>query len=332
MTGDLLPLGPAGLGGGPRPATHLSWDEDRLVASDEASGRSVRLPPGVPRALACYSFTRETAEKGKKDKPVMLFGLAVLDADRLVLLDLPGQWAADAVAAFAAVHGLEFHTWGFTPAQARTFLSCRAPGWGVLRGLPVRPPASRRRRVAWWTVALSGLVCMVCTLYFLPPHMWRFFRFTVLNFADVLELKWLALAASPLGVLLAPVFRRLDRAVFRRRVVRGSGLAAMDRPMAPRMCVRGRRLAVAGLGPTPGTRTVRKSPLDRLRMLIYRCEGLNGLFVIDETGFPLYHFPGRWHPEDTNRFAVRHGITFEIRDLPRGEYATLAVAARDGCP
>ncbi|GAA4589110.1 hypothetical protein GCM10023194_42490 [Planotetraspora phitsanulokensis] len=332
MTGDLRPQGPASAGDRRLPATVLSWDGDRLVASDEASGRSVRLPPGAPRTLSCYSFTRERGENEKKKKDLMVFGLAVLDADRLVLLDLPGRWGTDAVSAFAAAHGLTFQALGLTPARARTLLSCRAPGWGVLRGLPEPAPASRGRRFAWWSVALSGLVAMVCTLYFLPPHMWRFFRLAVTNFADVLELKWLALAASPLGVLIAPLFQRLDRVLLRRRVSRGRGLAAADRPSAARLGVRGRKLAISGMGPGPRSKGVKKHPLGGLRMLIYRCEGLNGLFVLDATDCPVYHFPGRWHPEDVNRFAARHGITCEIRELPRREYAVLATAARDAYP
>lgn len=330
--GGLAPRAGAVPGSGPCPATRLSWDNGQLVASDAASGRSVRLPPGAPRTLICYRFTRDPSKEAKKKGRKAVHGLAVVDADGLVLADLPGEWPTGLGYEFAARNGLKFHAWDFTPIQARQFLSRRAPGWGILRGLPVRPPPTRRQRIARWALMIAGVVCAAYAIHLLPPHTWRWIRSAVMSVADVLELKWLALMVSPLGAVIAPAFRRIDRALLGRRIGRGQALAAVDRSSGPRIAVNGERLEIGGLGPDRQAIRLRNHRIDHIRMLLYRCEDLKGLLILDRAGVPLYHFPGRWAPADVNRFAVRHGITYEVRDLTRPEYATLANATRDASP
>ncbi|MFI6450512.1 hypothetical protein ACIBF6_03085 [Streptosporangium amethystogenes] len=101
---ELRPYGGA-LDGAPAPATVLTWDDRTLVATDSISGRSMRL---APAALYHYRYERAVFVSGKnsgKRESRFLTGLAALDADGLVLADLPGEWTPPDVAIFAVGRG-----------------------------------------------------------------------------------------------------------------------------------------------------------------------------------------------------------------------------------
>ncbi|WP_344745305.1 hypothetical protein [Streptosporangium vulgare] len=135
VSGELRPCEGA-LEGTPCPATTLSWDGRTLVATDPVVGRSLRL---MPAALYHYRYERRVLVSGREETR-SLTGLALLDADGLVLADLPGEWPVHEVAAFAAGRRLPVHDALVAPSQVvRAMLGRRAPSWTRLTGLAVPP-------------------------------------------------------------------------------------------------------------------------------------------------------------------------------------------------
>ncbi|WP_157099553.1 hypothetical protein [Microbispora sp. ATCC PTA-5024] len=113
--------------------------------------------------------------------------------------------------------------------------------------------------------------------------------------------------------------------MLRSRIRRGRAVAPLDGPGTIRLLGRGGGLAVQGLGGDRRSVGI-PCPAASLRLLLYRCEDLTGLFVLVPPGRPILHLPGRWSPEDVHRFAVRHGASVEIRTLPPSEYVALATS------
>ncbi|GII00583.1 hypothetical protein [Planobispora takensis] len=142
--------------GAPCPATVLSWDGDALVAADTLSGSSVRLTPAT---LYHYRCAQKVIGRGKQE-PHTVGGLAALDADGLVLLDLPGRWESREVSAFAAGRGTPITDARTAPSErVRAVVAGRAPGWGRLSGLPASR-LSRRRKLAIIGMGAAGLLVM----------------------------------------------------------------------------------------------------------------------------------------------------------------------------
>ncbi|MFF5207100.1 hypothetical protein [Streptosporangium sp. NPDC000396] len=322
---EIRPLAGA-VEGAPLPATVLSWDEETLVTADPASGRSVRLKPA-----ALYHYrTEQTILHPKEEKSRIVSGLAALDADGLVLLDIPGEWSAQDVAAFAAGRGTPVEdALSARPEQVRAVLARRAPGWGRLTGLPASRMSGRKRAAAF-VVGAMGLVVMAYLATAVGWPAWRILSALGKELLDLLPAKWLTIFFSPLIIVLAPAYRALHA----RRIRRGATLGPPGGPYLSVKSVKGkntlrvwlgRRMASDGMsiGPDPGCAA---------SLLVYRYEDLRGLFVISRDGRPLRHLPGPWHPEDANRFAVRHSLGFEVRTLSREEYLDLTTRACDAVP
>ncbi|WP_436756760.1 hypothetical protein [Streptosporangium sp. V21-05] len=155
VSGELRPCDGA-LEGTPCPATTLSWDGRTLVAADPVAGRALRL---MPASLYHYRYERRLLVSGKEETR-FLTGLALLDADGLVLADLPGEWPAHEVAAFAAGRGLPVHDVLVAPSRVvRAMLSRRAPSWTRLTGLAV-PRMSRAKKIVAACAGTAGLFAM----------------------------------------------------------------------------------------------------------------------------------------------------------------------------
>lgn len=330
VSGELRPYEGA-LEGTPRPATTLGWDGPTLVARDPVAGRSLLL---APASLYHYRYERRVFVSGKEESR-SLTGLAVLDADGLVLADLPGAWTAHEVAAFAAGRQLLVHdALVMSSRMVRTVLSRRAPGWTRLTGLEV-PRLSRAKKTVAVCAGVAGLFAMAYVVATGGWFAWRGLSALGGMLLDLLDAKWLAVFFAPLLVLLKPV----RQAWHNRRVRRGSALGP---PGGPYLSVpRGKTLRV------PHGRTLRVRLGSRMvsddieigpdlgcaaALIAYRHEKLPGLFVVDGEGRPVRHLPGPWPLEDTHRFAARHGLGFEVRTLSREEYLDLTARARDAVP
>ncbi|MFG1750312.1 hypothetical protein [Streptosporangium sandarakinum] len=303
----------------------LTWDGGTLVAADPANARTVRL---TPAAFHHYRYEQALADaSGKKREPAVVGGLAALDADGLVLLDLPGEWQGWEVARFASARGVPVHD-GPTgrPEPVRVTLARRAPGWTRLTGRS-RPRPSRRRRIAVLCLGVGGLLMMAYVTATLGGVTWRGLSWLGRLLLDVAEAKWLLVLFSPLAFLLAPLRRRLHRGRARRGAVLGP-------PGGPFLSVgRDDVLCVQPGPPMAAERLIiGLGPRDVASLLVYRYESLRGLFVFDVNGRPLRHLPGPWPPEDTHRFAVRHGLGCEIRALSREEYLGLTARVGDALP
>ncbi|MBG0812653.1 hypothetical protein [Planomonospora sp. ID82291] len=309
--------------GAPLPATVLSWDGETMVAVDLPADRSVRL---TPAALYHYRHGMAATDSRGKTETQVFTGLAVLDADGLVLLDLPGEWRIPDVAAFAAGAGLPVVDALDAPSdRVRAVLAGRAPGWRRLAGLPVARRSGAKRVVVVGAGA-AGLLTMAYVVSVGGTAAWRGLSALGWMLLDVVDAKWFAVFFSPLLLVLAPA----RQALHVRQVRRGK---VLGQPGGPRLSVRNGMLRIMRapkavpldllLGPGPGTAAC---------LLAYRYEGVRGLFVLSGAGAPLNHLPGPWHPEDVHRFAVRHGLAFEGRTLNREEYLDLASRVRDALP
>ncbi|MEU9833158.1 hypothetical protein AB0D67_16655 [Streptosporangium sp. NPDC048047] len=303
----------------------LTWDGDTLVAADPANARTVRL---TPAAFRHYWYEQALAEvNGKKKEPAVVGGLALLDADGLVLLDLPGEWRGWEVRRFASVRGVPVHE-GPTgrPEPVRVALARRAPGWTRLTGRS-RPRPSGRRRIAVLCLGVGGLLVMAYVTATLGGAAWRALSWLGRLLLDGVEHKWVLVVFGPLALLTGP----LRRGFHRLRVKRG---AVLGPPGGPFLFIR--RGDVLRIHPAPPLAADRLAiglgPRDVAGLLLYRYESLRGLFVFDVNGRPLRHLPGPWPPEETYRFAVRHGLGCEIRALSREEYLDLTARVRDALP
>ncbi|MGS2640228.1 hypothetical protein [Streptosporangium sp. LJ11] len=330
VSGELRPCEGA-LEGAPCPATTLSWDGRTLVAADPVAGRSLRL---MPASLYHYRYERRVLVSGKEETR-SLTGLAVLDADGLVLADLPGEWPAHEVAAFAAGRRLPVHDALVAPPRAvRTALSRRAPGWTRLTGLEI-PRMSRAKKTVAVCAGAAGLFAMAYVVTTGGWFAWRGLSALGGMLLDLLDAKWLAVFFAPLLVVLKPV----REAWHASRIRRG---AALGPPGGPYLSVpRGRTARVphgrtlrVGLGArmVPDDLEIGPDLGCAAGLMAYRHERLSGLFVVDGEGRPVRHLPGPWPPEDAHRFAARRGLGFEVRTLGRAEYLDLTARARDAVP
>ncbi|GAA4184226.1 hypothetical protein GCM10022252_12770 [Streptosporangium oxazolinicum] len=323
VSGELRPYEGA-LEGAPRPATTLGWNGGTLVATDPVSGRSLRL---APAALYHYRYERRVFVSGRKKESRFLTGLAVLDADGLVLADLPGGWPAHEVAVFAAGRKLPVRDALTSPSKrVRTTLSRRALGWTRLTGLEV-PRMSRAKKTVAVCAGTAGLFAMAYVVTTGGWFVWRGLSALGGTLLDLLDAKWLAVFFAPLLVVLKPV-----RQVWHTwRIRRG---AALGPPGGPYLFVsRGRTLSVR-LGPRMVSDDMEIGPdlSCASALMAYRHENLSGLFVMDGEGRPVRHLPGPWPLEDAHRFAARGGLGFEVRALSREEYLDLTGRARDAVP
>ncbi|MEU0570996.1 hypothetical protein ABZ297_37165 [Nonomuraea sp. NPDC005983] len=325
MDAQLVPHGGA-IVGAACPETALSWDGHSLSATDATTGDSLRL---TPAALYHYRYDEPiTTSEGAQQQSVT--GLAALDADGLVLLDLPGSWHAPDVHAFTVNAGIPVVDGrAHGPHRARATLAARAPGWRRLRGLR-RPFLARWRMHVSIGVGVAGLALMV---YLASTGMW--FAWRGLSsvgriLLDILEAKWLFVAFSPALLVLRPISARLQR----RRIARGEvvstpgGLTLTtkeDTHRGPRLQVRRGQTLVTNL-PLRGT------PGRACGLLLYSHEDRTGLFIMDADGSPLHHLPGPWPSEQLNRFAQHIGLSLAVHRLPREEYLNLIKTCPEATP
>lgn len=322
VSGELRPCEGA-LEGTPCPATTLSWDGRTLVATDPVAGRSLRL---MPASLCHYRYERRVLVSGR-EKTRSLTGLALLDADGLVLADLPGEWPAHEVAAFAAGRRLPVHDVLVAPSRVvRAMLSRRAPSWTRLTGLAV-PRLSRAKKVVAVCAGTAGLFAMAYVVTAGGWFAWRGLSALGGLLLDLLDAKWLGVFFAPLLVVLRPV----QQAWHTWRIRRGTALGP---PGGPYLSVtRGRTLRVRlGARMVPDDLEIGPDPGRAAGLVAYRHERLSGLFVVDGGGRPVHHLPGPWPLEDAHRFAARRGLGFEVRTLGRGEYLDLTARAHDAVP
>ncbi|WP_326824358.1 hypothetical protein [Streptosporangium sp. NBC_01756] len=317
--------------GAPRPVTVLSWDGDALVAADPASGSSARI---TPTAFYHYRYGQTLLGSCKKEKPKIVSGLAVLDGDGLVLLDLPGEWSVRDVAGFAAERGVPVRD-ALAGRAERTcaVLAGRAPGWRRLIGLPLPAVTPRWKRFAMFGLGVSGLLVMAYLGATFGWVAWRGLSGLGRLLLDIVDVKWLLAFFSPLAVLLAPVRRALHMTRQALHMRRGRRGAVLGPPGGPHLSVRNGVLRIRPALRANVTETsVGWEPHEAAGLLVYRHESSYGLFVVSRGGLPLCHLPGPWQPEDAHRFAVRHDLGCEVRTLSREEYLDLAGRTRDALP
>ncbi|GAA4100606.1 hypothetical protein [Nonomuraea soli] len=274
------------------PKTVLQWDGSALVVT--VPGDSVRLRPA---GLCLYSHTQESG---------VLKGLALLDADGMIMLDLPGEWHYRPLRQLAWTAGATFDS--SMPAPIPVRLSARAPGWRRLTGRKVA-------RIGRWTrtlilgASIAGLFLMAYIVTVGGFLAWRGLSSLGRFLLDLLDSKWALALFSPVLGVLRPV-----RGWFhRRKVERGDVLGSYG-----------------GVNLTVDTEMLRvsrgKENLPPLRLsrglwfVLYRYEDLTGLFVIDSANETRRHLPGFWAPEDVNRFALRHDLPLQVVRLTREEY------------
>ncbi|WP_144069952.1 hypothetical protein [Nonomuraea indica] len=289
---------------------------------DEAAGGSVSLRPA---ALYHYRYGQEVSGPYGKVDARSVTGLALLDTDGLVLLDLPGAWDVRAVRGFAEAAGLPVVAGPPTPSgQVRALLSGRAPGWRRMSGLP-RPRASRWRLPLAVCAGVTGLAVMTYLALSGAWQAWRGLASLGRLALDLLDAKWLAVAFSPLLLIARPLAGRLHH-------WRNSRGTVLGPPGGPYLQVKKDLLHL-----TRGRDHIRTLLLARARgsvagLLLYRHAANTGLVITTRAGRPLHHLPGPWPPEDVHRFAARHGLELRVCTLSREEYVTLLRSCPDACP
>ena len=306
--------------GTPCPRTDVLWDGSALAVSDDASGQSVRLAPAT---LYHYRYDQRVLVSRRKAKTLSVQGLAALDGDGLVLLDLPGEWYVPQVAAFGGSTGLPIvDARGHASNRVRAVLAGRAPGWRRFRGLP--PPfLARYRKPVSIGVGVAGLAVMV---YLASTGMWMAWRGISMvgrSLLDLLEAKWLAIGFSPVLLVLRPVSAR----VHRWRAGRGQILGPAGGPYLS--VLSNDKLHVnRGKEQTPSI-GIGEGRGKAATLLLYRYDELAGLFILDGNGRPLHHLPGGWAPDAAHRFADRHGLGLAVHSISRDEYLHLTRTCRD---
>lgn len=322
---QLVPRGGA-TAGAPCPSTVLSWDGHELTAGDSATGESVRV---TPASLYLYAY-----DSG--DAPVT--GLAALDADGLVMLDLPGDWdpsqvrdcgtragipvvpGGDEVVPGSDDPGPEPRTLlaGRARPEDRALLAGRAPGWRRLHGLtPPRP--SRWRTPLIYGVGLAGLALMAYLISVGAWAAWRGLTLVGRLLIDIIEVKWLVVAFSPLLLAIRPLQARLRGFRARKGAIAGP-------PGGP-------NLSIASTGELHIDQGMERLPDIRATgLLLYRYEDLTGLFVTDGENQPLHHLPGPWSPDDLHRFAERNRLGLAVHRISREEYLSLVRACPRASP
>lgn len=314
MTLRLSPVGPA-VSGGPVPETVLTWDGPDLVATTRDDSVRVR-----PAALYQYLYHRHL-ESGEQQWA----GLAALDGDGLVMLDLPGAWDTEQVASFGGAAGVPVGGSRFeTSDRVRARLSGRAPGWRRMFGLPPAKPARWRRPLIYAT-GVAGLALMV---YLISVGAWAAWRgLSVLGrvLIELVEVKWLAVAFSPLLLVFRPLAARW------RRYEASKGMRAGP-PDGPNLVIeRDKELAIQSSGEKLGMR-IGQAPGRVSGLLAYQYEDRSGLFLLNQSGRALHHIPGPWASDDLNRLASSNGLSLAVLRLSREEYLNLLRTCDRGSP
>ncbi|MFD1544509.1 hypothetical protein [Nonomuraea guangzhouensis] len=306
--------------GTPCPRTEVLWDGSALAVSDDASGQSVRV---MPATLYHYRYEQRILGSGRKVKTLSVRGLAALDGDGLVLVDLPGEWHVPDVAAFVEYAGLPVvDARGEASKRVRAVLAGRAPGWRRFRGLP-RPFLARYRGPVSIGVGVAGLAVMV---YLASTGMWAAWRGISMigrSLLDLMEAKWLAIGFSPVLLVLRPVSARVHRWRANRGLILGSagGPYLSVLPDEKLQVHRGKEQTT----PIEIGEGRRKAA----SLLLYRYDELAGLFILDGEGGPVHHLPGGWAPDAVHRFADRHKLPLAVHSISREEYLNLTRNARD---
>jgi hypothetical protein len=309
----LLPV--AGATKGSRcPKTILTTDGDSLTVTDNSSGHSVRLRPAQ-----LYHYRYDQGDSSVQ-------GLAALDADGLVMLDLPGDWHKPHLRSFAGRAGIPLvDAYGRPERQVRRVLAGRAPGWTRLHGL-LRPSFSKWRK----TVAIcGGVVGLGVMAYLAYAGLWVAWRGVasigrlILDFVDA---KWLVVAFSPALLVIRPVIARIHRW----RVNQGSIVGPPNGPYL--VGKRPRKLQIIQGNVVVADLRLGVDINEAFSLLLYRYEDLTGLAVFDRMEHLLHHLPGHWPPNDVDRFAKRHDLLLVVERLSREEYLDLVTRARTATP
>ncbi|MGI5490840.1 hypothetical protein [Microtetraspora malaysiensis] len=309
------------------PPVALSWDADAgmLVVTDTSSGRSVRA---APASLCNYGYDRKVLDDKGKEQGQRVYGLAALNADGLVLLDIPGGWSAGGVAAFASASGVPYVNALAEPARrVRTVLAGRAPGYSRFVSGPVSRLTARQRQIITYGVGAAGLVVMIVLVSTVGGAGWRGLSWLGRFLLDLLEVKWLAIFFAPLLVVIRPVQGVLHRSRTRRGEILGP-------PGGPNLQVRKDRfLRVRPARPLPPEDIPIGADVGKaMALLVYRYADLSGLFIMTAGDLPLRHIPGPWSPNEAHEFAAKQGLAFSLRTLTREEYLDLVTRTSDALP
>ncbi|MEU6715936.1 hypothetical protein ABZ897_31090 [Nonomuraea sp. NPDC046802] len=310
--------------GSSRPKTVLISDGATLTVTDNASGHSICL---TPAALYCYEYVQQSTKKSGHDpKLPSVKGMAALDVDGLVLLDLPGEWYKTDVERFSAKSGIPLvDARSQPPHQVRTTLASRAPGWQRLRGLPDRTLRKWQKPAAIGAGAV-GLIAMAYLASVGLWGAWRGLSAVGSMLLDLLNVKWLAIAFSPALLFIRPVLARIHRWRTKRGFVLGLplGLNLRTEPYDKIRIIHGSHVITElRTGESPG---------QAFSLLLYRHEDLTGLFILDRPGRALHHLPGPWPPEAANTFAKRNKLILAVHRLTRDEYLALTKNTKEATP
>ncbi|MGR6912869.1 hypothetical protein ACU635_01275 [[Actinomadura] parvosata] len=303
------------------PQTILTSDDQTLTVTDEITGDSTSLKPA---GLYHYRYDQQPTSG---EKPTTIHGLAALDPDGLVLIDLPGSWHAVDLAEFARKAAIPLEDARNHPAnEIRAVLAARAPGWRRVRGLP-RPSMAKWRKPVGIGLGIAGGALMVYLASSGMCAAWRGVSTIGRVIVDLLEAKWLLMAFSPALLLFRPALARIHRG----RVKRGTIVGPYG---GPYLSVH----SATKLQITQGNHTVAKlrlgeNPGQAFSLLLYRYEDLSGLLILDRFGRrALHHLPGPWPPQDVERFAKRHNLALAVHRVAREEYLALTRHANEATP
>jgi hypothetical protein len=286
-----------------------------LTVTDPTNGTSLSLTPA-----RLYHYKHDF---GQKDVPPIQ-GLAALDDDGLVLLDLPGDWHTPHLASFTHRAGIPVEDARAHPSnQVRSVLACRAPGWQRILGIP---SPGRWRKGAVIAAGVAGAAVMV---YLASVGLWVAWRGLSMFgrlIVDLLETKWLLVAFSPALLVFRPVRTKYHRLRRKRGLVIGpfGGPNLTLGSSNDLHITQGNKvLAKVRLGERPG---------QGFKLLLYRYENLTGLFIQDISGRALHHLPGPWSPDEVEHFAKRHNLQLAVHKVSREEYLDLAKNSREAIP
>ncbi|MFB4280705.1 hypothetical protein ACBJ59_35820 [Nonomuraea sp. MTCD27] len=297
-----------------------SGQHQTLTVTDKASGDSVTLTPAL-----LYRY-RHSPTPASDEDAAPVEGLAALDADGLVLLDLPGDWYGPHLEELAQKAGIPLEDIGFrSSSKVRAALASRAPGWRRIRGLPLPSTATWRKPVAIGT-AFAGVALMA---YLASSGMWVAWRGIATIgrvLLDFLDAKWLFMAFSPALLLIRPARIKFHRL----RVKRGLAVGPYGGPYL--ILGSFNKLHITRAGVVIADVRLGESPGRAFSLLLYRYEGLTGLFILDIKGRALHHLPGHWSPQDVEHFAKRHDLLLAVHRLSREEYLDLARNSREATP
>ncbi|MEU1720314.1 hypothetical protein [Nonomuraea sp. NPDC005692] len=314
MNAQILPVAGA-MKGARCPKVSLTSDGRTLTVTDNARGRSTTLSPA-----SLYRYDYSIDGSGKRSR--FMKGVAALDPDGLVLLDLPGDWHLPHLREFASKAGIPLRDGkDDSSKRARRILAARAPGWERIRGIPA-PRFARWNTTLGVCAGIAGLALMV---YLGAAGMWGAWRgFSSFGrvLMELIEVKWLMVAFSPALLVVRPVLGGVHRWQEKRGLVVGPPGGPYLRMKSSRMLSVYRRSGVITELPVePGSSLLR-----------YRHDDLCGVFVLDPAGKPLLHLPGRWPPSPLHRFTERHGLGLAMHRVSREEYLTLTTHSPQAFP